>query len=64
VVQGPAHRVEQLVVVSDDRVARIASSLEQPHPTLLPADVGVVLTAELEYLRSIGAVGPQAERAE
>jgi hypothetical protein len=64
VVQGPAHRVDQLVVVSDDRVARIASSLEQPHPTLLPDDIGIVLAAELEYLRSIGAVGPQAERAE
>ena len=64
VVRGPAHRVDQLVVVSDAGVDRIASTLQRSFPTLSLADVGVVLAGELEYLRSIGAVGPQAESAQ
>lgn len=64
VVQGPALQVDQLVVVSDAGVDRIASTLQRSFPTLSLADVGVVLAGELEYLRSIGAVGPQAESAQ
>jgi hypothetical protein len=63
IVRGPAHRVEELVVVSDDRLARIMGTLRMEHLPSRP-DVQAVLRAELEYLASIGAVGPRAERAE
>jgi hypothetical protein len=64
VVKGPKLVVEELVVVSPDRTDRIADLAIQSNPELSRVDVDMVLAAELEYLRTIGAIGPRAEYPE
>jgi hypothetical protein len=61
VVKGPKLVVEELVVVSPDRTDRIADLAIQSNPELSRVDVDMVLAAELEYLRTIGAIGPKPE---
>ncbi len=64
VVRGPDHVVNELVVVSDDRNHRIASLAMAQFSDLSADDVQAVLDAELDYLHSIGAIGPRAAKAE
>jgi hypothetical protein len=62
-VLGPAQVVEDLVVVSDDRQERLLNRAIDEGTDFSGADLKAVLEAELAYLESIGAVGPQAESA-
>jgi hypothetical protein len=63
IVRGPQHVVNDLVVVSEDRDERIARRAAAELADLSGSDVRLVLRAELSYLESIGAVGPQANEA-
>ncbi len=63
IVRGPQHVVNDLVVVSEDRDERIARRAAAELAELSGSDVRLVLQAELSYLESIGAVGPQANEA-
>jgi hypothetical protein len=63
IVRGPDHVVNDLVVVSEDRDERIARRVAEELDELTGADVRTVLRAELAYLQSIGAVGPETDRA-
>lgn len=64
VVRGPQLIVDELVVVAPDRIGRIADVVFLSNAELAQDDVSVVLAAELEYLRQIGAVGPRAAKPE
>jgi hypothetical protein len=63
VVHGPKRVVDDLVVVSDDRLDRIAQRAVEEDLAVTAIDIDAVLQAELHYLESIGAVGPQATAA-
>jgi hypothetical protein len=63
IVHGPKHVVDDLVVVSDDRLDRIAQRAVEEDLAVTAIDIDAVLQAELHYLESIGAVGPQATAA-
>jgi hypothetical protein len=63
IVHGPDKVVDDLVVVSNDRNVRIADRAAGEKLLLEPGDIDAVLVAELQYLESIGAVGPRAESA-
>jgi hypothetical protein len=63
IVRGPQHVVNDLVVVAEDRDERIARRAAAELADLSGSDVRLVLQAELAYLQSIGAVGPQANEA-
>jgi hypothetical protein len=63
IVRGPDHVVNDLVVVSEDRDERIARRAAAELGDVAGSDVRLVLQAELSYLQSIGAVGPQADQA-
>jgi hypothetical protein len=63
VVHGPKRVVDDLVVVSDDRLDRIAQRAVEEDLAVTAIDIDAVLQAELHYLESIGAVGPQAAAA-
>ncbi len=63
IVHGPHHVVDDLVVVTEARNARIAQRAADESLPVTPGDVDAVLAGELGYLESIGAVGPRAAEA-
>ncbi len=63
-VKGPKLVVDELVVVAPDRADRIADQAIAANAELSRVDVDMVLAAELDYLRSIGAIGPRAAKPE
>lgn len=52
-----------LVVDEVDAVARVLARAGQERPDVADEDVAAVLEARTEYLRAIGAIGPEADDA-